>query len=69
MHGLISHRQCSQQKRMIDDDEDEDGGGGSALMVMMGEEVPHFLYIQTPDRPPQRLLCYILYIILYIYIY
>ncbi len=21
-----------------------------------GEEVQHFLYIQTPDRPPQRLL-------------
>ena len=34
----------------IDDDDD-------------GEEVQHFLYIHTPDRPPQRLLCY--YIILY----
>ena len=42
---------------------DEDGGGGSALMIlMMGDEVQHFLYIQTPDRPPLRLLLVIIYI-------
>ena len=34
------------------------------MMMMMGEEVPHFLYIQTPDRPPQRLLLVILLLLL-----
>ncbi len=36
------------------DDDDDDGGGDDAD----GEEGPKKLYyIQTPDRPPLRLLC------------
>ena len=40
-----------------DDDDGGDGDGDDDDGDDDGEEVPQKLYIQTPDRPPQRLLC------------
>ncbi len=41
------------------DDDDDDGGAGDDAADDGGQGFP-FLYIQTPDRPPQRLLLVII---------